>query len=233
MIRDEQLLWYYYEDGLSDREREQISGALQTDELLAARYRELVSDLEALLPESGTTAPETSKHSWHRLIEDMAAEPSPGQRESRRFAPWIWSAGLAAAVVLGVGIGIQLEPPPEPGVADSTPIASAADDGTFRRGLQLHVQGASLQLASLSDLPESRQSELIDELVTQNRLFARAAEMNDAPELARLLRAFESVLLQLRDTEQAPRDADSLQRQLQFEFRAMLTQMERAPSKQA
>ncbi len=248
MISDEQLLWYYYGDGLSEEERKQIAQALQTDEYLAARFRDLQADLAALAPDTTAAAPEASKQRWHQLIEDAASAPDAPSHRSYRFAPWTWSAGLAAAVILGIGIGLQLDSPEssQPGSPASTPVAAAEDPpsiaeeppategqhGAFRRGLQVHMQSAGLQLASLPELPNARRSELIDEMVIQNRLFIKAAQLNGAPEFARLLRAFEPILLQLRDTGETPTELDSLQRQLQFEFRAMLTQIEKDPSKQ-
>ena len=44
--------------------------------------------------------------------------------------------------------------------------------------------------------------------------------------------SFEPVLLRLRDSAQENDKADSLQRQLLFEFRAMLTELDRDASKQ-
>ncbi len=56
------------------------------------------------------------------------------------------------------------------------------------------------------------------------------AERNDAPELARVLRAFEPILLQLAATDVAPEDAEALRAKLAFELNVMLTKLARVSS---
>ena len=71
------------------------------------------------------------------------------------------------------------------------------------------------------------------QIVAQNRLYQRAAEQQDSPELARLLRAFEPILLQLASEDTSAQDADALRRQLAFELNAMLTKLQQPSSKEA
>ena len=92
---------------------------------------------------------------------------------------------------------------------------------------------AESQLVAFSSLPQSEQSELIKTLVSQNRLFAKAAEETGAADLARLLRAFEPILLRLNETEKGPTDAEALRSQLGFEIRSLLTQLKRPSSNKA
>ena len=66
---------------------------------------------------------------------------------------------------------------------------------------------------------------LILRLVEQNRLFEQVAAQNDAPQLARVLRAFEPILLRLAATDTAPEDAEALRAQLSFELNVMLTKL--------
>ena len=66
---------------------------------------------------------------------------------------------------------------------------------------------------------------LILRLIEQNQLFERAAEQNNAPQLARVLRAFEAILLQLASSGIAPEDAEALRAQLSFELNVMLTKL--------
>jgi hypothetical protein len=56
---------------------------------------------------------------------------------------------------------------------------------------------------------------------------------NNAPNLARVLRAFEPILLQLASDDIAPQDMEALRKQLAFELKVMLTKLESAPSEQA
>jgi hypothetical protein len=71
---------------------------------------------------------------------------------------------------------------------------------------------------------------LILHIVQQNRLFARAATENESPELSRVLRAFEPILVRLADEDLAPEEAQRLQDQLVFELNVMLTKMKQTPS---
>ena len=51
---------------------------------------------------------------------------------------------------------------------------------------------------------------LIRNIIEQNRLFELAAEQNDSANLARVLRAFELVLMQLAAEDISPEDAEAL-----------------------
>ncbi len=66
---------------------------------------------------------------------------------------------------------------------------------------------------------------LVLRIIEQNRMFEHAATSNDAPKLARVLRAFEPILLQLAADDLAPADAEALQAQLAFELNVMLTKL--------
>ena len=71
---------------------------------------------------------------------------------------------------------------------------------------------------------------LVLRLIEQNRLFETAAEKNNAPQLARVLRAFEPILLRLAATDIAPEDAEALRAQLSFELNVMLTKLAKQSS---
>ena len=68
------------------------------------------------------------------------------------------------------------------------------------------------------------------QIVQQNRSFEIAARKNDSPELARVLRAFEPVLLELATADLAAESVAELQTQLSFEINVLLTKMGRAQS---
>ncbi len=61
---------------------------------------------------------------------------------------------------------------------------------------------------------DDRQAEtnqlILLQIIAQNRLIERAAVANQAPELARLMRAFEPVLLKLADPATSPEKAAAL-----------------------
>ena len=71
---------------------------------------------------------------------------------------------------------------------------------------------------------------LVLRIIEQNRMFEVAAEHNNAPKLARVLRAFEPILLQLAANDLAPEDEEALRAQLAFELNVMLTKLSHASS---
>jgi DNA-binding FadR family transcriptional regulator len=56
-------------------------------------------------------------------------------------------------------------------------------------------------------------------------MFERAAEQNDSKDLARVLRAFEPVLMRLAADDITVEDAEALQAQLAFELNVVLTKL--------
>ena len=68
------------------------------------------------------------------------------------------------------------------------------------------------------------------QIINQNRLFERAAEQNDADDLARVLRAFEPVLVRLAEEDLSDADAEALRAKLAFELNVMLTKLSRDAS---
>lgn len=78
---------------------------------------------------------------------------------------------------------------------------------------------------------DGTRSLLIADIVEQNRAFEHAAERNNAQDVARVLRAFEPILLRLASDDIAPDDAESLRRQLSFELNVMLTKLSSRTSK--
>ena len=105
-------------------------------------------------------------------------------------------------------------------------------DSAFARGLQVHLRDTQLDLAAVPVDAAADRAELVMRIIQQNRLFERAAIDNDSDKLARVLRAFEPILLRLAADDIAPEDAESLRRQLAFELRVMLTILERDASKE-
>jgi hypothetical protein len=114
-------------------------------------------------------------------------------------------------------------------------VASTAQPGAvpaaFTRGLQVHLRDSQKQIANLGD--ETDRTTLVLQLIGQNRMYELAADNNGAPRLARVLRAFEPILLQLAATDIAPEDAEALRAQLAFELNVMLTKLARESSNDA
>jgi hypothetical protein len=179
-------------------------------------------------------APTHLKQQWHDAIDQAAAlergrtvELKPGWHPSSFF----WGMAVSAALAIGVAIGFlagdgNLEPSP-PMVVENT-AQSNIIPVAFSRGQQHHFRSSRKQLAEIADDKDS--SLLVLRLLEQNRLFETAAEQNNAPQLARVLRAFEPILLRLAATDIAPEDADALRAQLSFELNVMLTKLAKEPS---
>jgi DNA-binding GntR family transcriptional regulator len=78
----------------------------------------------------------------------------------------------------------------------------------------------------------SDRSRLTQQIIEQNRMFVYAANQNSAPDLARVLRAFEPILMRLAAEDISPEEAYSLRAQLSFELNVMLTKLARETSKE-
>lgn len=169
---------------------------------------------------------------WHDAI-DKAAALERGRR-SNRSGGWhptsfFWGAAVSAALALGIGIGIVMSERDSASTESGSP--RLVDNSTrpnvipaaFTRGLQFHLRDSQQTLADLNGTENTTM--LVLQIIEQNRLFETAAEQNNAENLARVLRAFEPILLQLAATDIAPEDADALRAQLSFELNVMLTKL--------
>ncbi|KAA9134208.1 hypothetical protein F3N42_01300 [Marinihelvus fidelis] len=242
MIDDQTLTLYYWRDGLTDDERRSVEAALASDAVLAARYRQLVAELESLTGDALTPAPGHRKHQWHDLLEREARLERQKAAASTTRRPLLGlGAAFAAVLALGVGIGIWVPgqaPGPGPGigpkpvaiepVTDPVPTAQPA---SFERGLQLYLRESRSELADLGQRDAADRDALLAQIIAQNRLFERAAEKQQAPDIARVMRAIEPILLRLADAETSPEDAEALRRQLAFELNAVLTRLQQPASK--
>ncbi len=133
---------------------------------------------------------------------------------------------VTAALAIGVAIGFFAS---DDGIENDVPILVAISPqadvipAAFTRGLQYHLRDSKKQLASFGS--DSDRIMLVLQLIEQNRLFEYAADQNNAPKLARVLRAFEPILLRLAATDIAPEHAEALRAQLSFELNVMLTKL--------
>lgn len=188
----------------------------QIDDLIAAHRAEIHSP------------PPATMQRWHDAIDNAAASEQAATRtEKASFHPGSFVMGLAIAATLALGIAIgflmagnETETPATIAIAD-TP--SAAMPGALSRGLQVHFRDSRDQILNLPDADDP--TLLVLRIIEQNRLFESAAISSDAPKLARVLRAFEPILLQLAADDLAPEDAQALQAQLAFELNVMLTKL--------
>ncbi|MDH3615716.1 MAG: hypothetical protein OEQ90_04515 [Gammaproteobacteria bacterium] len=177
-------------------------------------------------------APAHVVQQWHSAIDEAAAlERGRVPAPAPRWHPtsFFWGMAVTAALAIGIGIGFFVTDgngPPAgsqgPMVASTTP-QSEIVPAAFTRGLQVHLRDSRQQIASLDQGAD--RTTLVLQLIEQNRMFETAADQNNAPKLARVLRAFEPILLQLAATDIAPEDAEALRAQLAFELNVMLTKL--------
>ena len=229
-MNDDILILYYYDDGLSDKEKSDIAAALASDKELAARYTELCRDLDGFAADEAT-APSHVIQRMHDTIDRVARPVFVRTDEPRRsFNPFsfLWGAAVTAALAIGIGIGVFFSTPGDEPVTTWGDSVTRSDP--FTRGMQVYLQDTRDGLEVMPvDNPDERM-QLILHIVDQNRLFEQAAVNNDSQDLARVLRAFEPILLQLAADDLTPERAEYLRAQLAFELNVMLTKLSHASS---
>ena len=242
-MNDDDLILYYFDDGLDDAQRERIRARLDNDAAMAARYGQLCSTLDALQGETVAAPPHLAPR-WHDLLDQVANREARDAERGAQRQRWVarvgWGAAIAATLALGIGIGTFLDrtQPAAPGVVDTGPAelpAGRVDFATpaLARGLQVYLREARADLQAVPADSDAERMLLIRDIIRQNRLFETAAEQQDAAKLARVLRAFEPILLQLAAEDIAAEDAEALSRKLSFELGVTLTKLDAETSKQA
>lgn len=239
-MKDDDLILYLY-DELDARERRAFERRLAADAGLAARLEALRQDFAALKALPFANAPDDMVQRWHDSLDraaDSEYRQAPAARGSFSLSSFGWGAAVAASLALGIGIGVYLSgdsgmaPTVEEIVASVPHSTRLPADSAFARGLQVHLRDTQQELAAVPVDGAADRAELVMRIIQQNRLFERAAIDNDSDKLARVLRAFEPILLRLAADDIAPEDAEDLRRQLAFELRVMLTILERDASKE-
>jgi len=194
-------------------------------------------NLETLIDAHRTeihAAPDHVVQQWHSAIDEAAALERGRQPEAtQNWHPASFFWGVAVTSAMAIGIGFLFADKGETPIIDPPSVVAGIDTQpppvAFTRGLQVHLRDSRAQLAGFDG--ESDSTILIAQIIEQNRMFEAAADLNNAPNLARVLRAFEPILLQLAATDIAPEDASALRAQLAFELDVMLTKLASESSK--
>lgn len=239
-ISDDVLTLYFYNDGLSRSERQAVAGAIAADPAVADRYRQLADELAGIAIEPAPPIPADMRARFRDTIDRAAAREAgrvPAARSGTHLPSFFWGAAITAALAIGIGIGSFLtgkEPVGGQPVDTGSVVAEASESPTsFTRSVRVHFSDSRRELDRLDRGSDADRILLVAELIAQNRLYERAAERYDAPELARVLRAFEPVLARLADEELDAEEADALLAKLRFELDVMLTKLAGAPSTEA
>ena len=243
-MNEETLTLFYYDDGLTAAERQQVESALRSDPALAERYQALCRELDKLKEFDSATAPSHMVARWHDVIDRAADRETAATRKpsgwfhvgSFHFGSFFWGTAVTASLALGIAIGVYLSGDINNGsnsgsqYADDIEIPARETPLAFSRGLLVHFQESRNQVTGLDAAENGERSLLIMNIIQQNRLFERMAAQNESQDLARVLRAFEPILLRLAADDISPEDAAKLQAQLAFELNIVLTKLARQVS---
>jgi hypothetical protein len=239
MISYNDLLLYYYRDGLDAVERTRIAAALSEQPELAARLHRLVARLDAAAMTPEVPVPANVQQRWQGALErvaesETATDEKPRSEVFARFR-WHMAAAAVAGVLLIVSVRVAIQSTPdgltEPGSPLQITAAGANDPSAYERGLRLHLANTEFQLADLDSASDEERIRLIETIIAQNRLYAIAAERADEPQLARVLRAFTPILERLAE-ERGDETAGEIA-QLNFELNVMQARLTAATSNQS
>jgi hypothetical protein len=218
MISDDDLLLYYYRDGLDAAERARIGAALSEQPELAQRMQGLVARLDAAAAMPEVPVPEAVQQRWQDALERaVVSKPVARPLRAGRQLNYGWLAAAAVTVVALIVFQVTTRPEPERTVEN--PPEAPADTGeasAYERGLKWHLASTEQQLAGLDSAKPEERARLIETIIAQNRIYALAAERAGEPQLARVLRAFAPVLEGLEHGDSSGSIA-----QLTFELRVM------------
>ena len=240
-MHDEKLILYYYNDGLSESERQKIEAALNDEAELAARYEALRHQLSRFADFEDPPAPADVVQRWHDSIDRAARMESNRTRQPGNgfnFMSFFWGAAVTAALAIGIGIGVFFSGNGigtsvlNDAVVDATTMPDAVIPAAFTRGLQVHLRDSQREISRLPMESSEDRALLVMGILEQNRLFERTAEQRNSAKLARVLRAFEPILMRLAAEDIAPEDVEALRAQLAFELSVMLTKLSRVASEE-
>ena len=219
MISDDDLLLYHYRDGLDAAERARIGAALAEQPELARRLHGLVARLDATAVIPEVPVPSQTQQRWQAALDRAASDPRAASARRGSFSGPRWQALAAAAAVAVIALVFGIQKPMVP-VPVPTPETSAAASNTsaYENGLKWHLASTERRLASLNEATPEERERLVETIISQNRIYALAAERAGEPQLARVLRAFTPVLESVADGR--GQTAGSVE-QLSFELRVM------------
>jgi hypothetical protein len=239
MITDDELLLYYYRE-LDTAERARIGAALAEQPELAQRLHRLVARLDAAAVTPEVPVPMQFQQRWETALAQAGRREERGAARRPMLAQPMWLAAAAAVIVAFVAV-ITLTR--SPGTVDGPQTAStgappaqdplardpAGNEGgtAYENGLKWHLASTERRLASLDSATPQERAQLVEAIISQNRLYALAAERAGEPQLARVLRAFTPILEDVAAGRSKSTAGDLAQ--LNFELRVMQARLGAKP----
>ena len=216
MISDDDLLLYYYRDGLDSTDRARVATALAKDPQLAQRLHRLVAQLDTAAEMPDVPVPAHIQQRWQAALT-ARARPRPSFR---------WQALAATVALLAVllTVWVSMKPAPEQVAREASPATAMPDPAAYERGLRWYLANTEQWLANLDNAQPDERARLIGAIIEQNRMYALAADRANEPQLARVLRAFTPILESLTDERRETSAADIAQ--LSFELRVMQARLQ-------
>jgi len=230
MISDDELLLYYYRDGLDAPERARIGTALAQQPELAQRLHRLVAQLDTVAETPEVPVPPHIEQRWQNALARAAntATPAVATTGSRIRTAFRWQTIALAATVAALAVLVTLQvsmPSRDDRTRASNDIpAPTTPAAAYERGLKWHLANTEQRLASLDSAKPEERARLIEAILEQNRMYAVAAERANEPDLARVLRAFTPILETLQ-AERRDADASDID-QLNFELRVVQARLQ-------
>ncbi|HEV7607511.1 MAG TPA: hypothetical protein VGO61_09255, partial [Steroidobacteraceae bacterium] len=156
MISDDDLILYYYRDGLDPAERARIGAALANEPELAQRLHRLAARLDAAAAMPEVPVPADVQQRWQTALARAAQIDSAHvPRAGRTFNPWLSVAAAVSVVALVLIIKLAMQPSPDRSAEIAVPTGAHAS--AYERGLKWHLASTEQQLAGLdSAKPEER-----------------------------------------------------------------------------
>lgn len=234
MIHDDELILHYYGDGLDDDARARVEAALRDDPALVLRYLELTAALDRLRMAPDVQPPPAAVRRWQTGLARVArletADPA-----RRWWRAWPVRAGAAFAAL--AALAIALHPPSRTGPGTGTiapptvsaPAASAHDASALARGVLTHLRETSTLVGALATRENGSRHSALAAALQRNRAYERRAESRDDERLARLLRAFETPLVRLTDTQIDTPAFEAERERLAFELDVVQARLAQSP----
>ncbi len=231
-ITDNDLILYYYRDGLDARCIDEIDDALLASPPLRRRYTALKRMLDIDSEPAIEPDPQFTERMWHKLAAQIDTKPARIQR--RAFTPMRFAMAASVLLAVAAGIGYYAGRAGAPQTAQNPMAARVLDAYVVDH---LRATEGLLLTASNSDSAEvlAGNRELAQSLVESNRLYALAAVRAGNTRLADFLRQLEPVLLDLanRPADASIQSTDGLRDYLRktdllFEVRATQARLDTA-----